>query len=1676
MGETLAGALVTADPKSAANWLALQQVGAKADDAKTEGRWDLVDRGRIAAYAAYQLSPDAPGQATALAALGDMYARHEEWRAALDAYRASLQRADKEDVRATYEDMREKHGFRIADYKVDNESASPRVCFTFSDPLARKVDYSPFVAVSGASSTSISAEDQQLCVEGLKHGERYAIVLRQGLPSDVGESLLKNADYEIYVKDRSPQAHFAGKAYVLPRQGQLGAPLTTVNTAKVALEVYRIGDRNLLATLAREDFLKPMTGSAASTIASNDGQKVWSGAMDVASVLNKDVVTDFPILKAVGKLAPGIYVVTAKPWKEKKPDANEATGDASDDADGELATQWMVVSDIGLGEIASPDGLHVEARSLETAAPLADVELRLVAHNNEVLATVKTDAQGRVKFDPGLARGEGGNAPGMVVATLTDDYNFLNLSQPAFDLTDRGVSGRDPPNVLDAFLTTERGVYRPGETVFLTALLRDEKGVAKPGVALTLVVKRPDDVEYKRASVADQGLGGRAFSIPLVSDAAAGKWSVDAFADPKEPAIGHAEFLIEDYQPERIDFTLKPASSLATPGEPLHIALDAKFLYGSPGAGLDVTGSVKLQAVDGAALPGEPGYVAGMVDDEFTAVDQAFGDKVQTDAKGHADVTADLPEGAAPKPLEAKVVVQVAESGGRSVERVVTLPVKAKGAFLGVKKVFGDSLGGGDEAGFDVIAVGPDGKRLSRKSVTWSLYQLTNDYEWFNSSGRWSFEPVKGSKRIADGSINLAADLPASIKAQVGWGSHRLDVKSADGEQTSFTFEVGWGGSASADTPDNVVVTLDKPTYAAGEEAKLSINSRFAGKASIALVGAQVERFIDVDLKEGDNSATFKVGADWGAGAYAVAITHRPLDVKAKRMPGRALGLVYFGIDDKARKLDIALGAPELIRPRGKLSLPVKVSGLDAGDEAEIVVAAVDLGILNLTHFKTPDPGAYFFGQRKLNAEFRDLYGMLIDGMQGEEGALHVGGDGGAQLEGNLPTQPPLALYSGVVKLDADGKATVEFDVPGFNGTVRLMAMAWSKAKVGSAQADVTVRDPVVVTGTLPRFLNISDRSQLSLDIDNVDGAAGDYVFDLDLHGPLSAEAGALTKTVKLAAHQRTKIAIPLAADAVGDAALDLKISGPGFAATQNYVIGVEAGAADIQRRIVKPFAPGSSETISDDLIADLVPGTGSVAVSASPFGALDAPGLLNALDRYPYGCSEQTVSRAMPLLYVNQLASLENLGVDPKLDDRVRAAIDKVMTRQGSNGAFGLWAAGSDDDLWLDAFVADFLTRARERNFAVPAIGFNSALDHLRNTAVNVADVAPDKGEPIAYALYVLARNGRPVAGDLRYLNDTKLDAFDTPLAKAQIAAALAMLGDRSRAAKTFVKALDALESEQDKGVSRPDYGSTLRDAAGVLALASEAKLTEAEGGVQALLRGGAAMEKARAARVWVSTQEMNWLTLAAEGLAANDALSRFTVDGAPIKGQLHRRFAGYAIGKKLVTIANVGKAASVLTTTVSGAPLTPQPAEAHGYQIERSVFNLDGTKADFKSVTQNQRFVVTLKITEPASLYARALVVDRLPAGLEIDNPALFDSGDIENFAWLKQDFSSTHQEYRDDRFVAAFDRDPGQSAFFSVAYVVRAVAPGRYVYPSATVEDMYRPDRYGRTDFGMIEVKAR
>ncbi|MDB5617410.1 alpha-2-macroglobulin [Tardiphaga sp.] len=1662
-GLTTLGQIVATAPDDSANWLRLARTIFQIRPANSSETTFLLERASTAAYIAYQRAGNGGEEAEALAVLGRAMADRKLWRPALDTLRLSLDLREVADVRGQYERLRDDHGFRLLDYTVDSDSASPRACFQFSEDLAKRVDFAPFLALAGSDKPALTTDDKQLCVEGLKHGERYNINLRAGLPSTVKESLPKSAEFNIYVRDRKPFVRFTGRAYVLPRTGQKGIPLVSVNTPAVTVNVFRIGDRNLINTVIGNDFQTALSKYQLDSLGDERGVKVWTGELATVSTLNTDVTTAFPVDQAIGELQPGVYVMTA---------AAKGPGAGGNDDDGSLATQWFIVSDMGLTAFSGNDGTHVFVNSLASTDPTAKADVRLVARNNEILATKTTDDSGHVLFEAGLAKGEGGLSPALLtVSGEKGDYAFLSLKSNAFDLSDRGVSGRAVPAGADAFVYAERGVYRSGETVYLTALLRDGQGNAVTAGPLTLVVERPDGVEFRRAVLADQGAGGRSLTLPLNSAVPTGTWRVRAFTDPKGASVGETTFMVEDYVADRIEFDISSKDKQISADKPVELKVDGRFLYGAPASGLQLEGDLLVAPASGR--PGFAGYQFGVSDDETTSNERTPIENLpEADSNGVANFPVSLPKPpSSSRPQEAQIFIRMTEAGGRAVERKLVLPVAPNAAMIGVKPLFQDkNIAEGDNAGFDVVFVAPEGTALARSGLRYELLKIESRYQWYRQSSSWNYEPVKSSKRVADGEVNVAADKPARIQVQPQPGRYRLDVKSteADGPVTSVQFDVGWYSDGSADTPDLLETSIDRPEYVSGDTMTVSVNARTAGRLTINVLGDRLLTTQSIQVKEGQSQIKFPVGKDWGSGAYVVATLRRPLDAAAQRMPGRAIGLKWFGIDKKARTLDVALSPPALVRPSTTLKLPVKIGGLNPGEDAKIVVAAVDVGILNLTNYKPPAPDDYYLGQRSMTSEIRDIYGQLIDGMQGTRGQLRTGGDAaGAELQGSPPTQKPLALYSGIVTVGANGTAEINFEIPEFAGTARVMAVAWTATKLGRATADVIVRDPVVLTATLPRFLLSGDKGTMSFDLDNVEGAPGDYTISVKTSGPVKVTGNPAT-TVKLAAKQRSSMALAIDASGAGTAALDVDIKGPnGLTLARHYALDVKAATQILARRSIRTLAKGESLTLTSDMFSDLVSGTGGVSLSVSLSTALDAATILKALDRYPYGCSEQITSRAMPLLYVNDLAAGAHLAMDTSIDQRIRDSIDRLLARQGSNGSFGLWSSGGDD-AWLDAYVTDFLTRAREKGFVVPDVLFRAALDRVRNSVVNAEEPEKDGGRDLAYGLYVLAKNGTAPIGDLRYLADTKLNNLATPIAKSQLAAALALVGDKTRAERVYAAAVDSLTPKPVLTFGRVDYGSALRDAAALVSLASEGNAPRAT-----LTQAVQRVEAARGLTPFTSTQENAWLVLASRALAKEANAMALDVNGSPIKAALYRSYKASEMTGQPIKITNTGDTPVQAVVSVSGSPITPEPAASNGFKIERSYFTLAGEPVDVSKAKQNDRFAVVLKITEAKPEYGHIMVADYLPAGFEIDNPRLVSSGDTGTLDWIEDGEEPENTEFRDDRFTAAIDRKSDDSAIFTVAYVVRAVSPGKYVLPQAYVEDMYNPSRYGRTGTGTVEV---
>jgi uncharacterized protein YfaS (alpha-2-macroglobulin family) len=492
--------------------------------------------------------------------------------------------------------------------------------------------------------------------------------------------------------------------------------------------------------------------------------------------------------------------------------------------------------------------------------------------------------------------------------------------------------------------------------------------------------------------------------------------------------------------------------------------------------------------------------------------------------------------------------------------------------------------------------------------------------------------------------------------------------------------------------------------------------------------------------------------------------------------------------------------------------------------------------------------------------------------------------------------------------------------------------------------------------------------------------------------------------------------------------------------------------------------ANGGAITLDEKLLAGSQPDGALVTVDVSRTRGINTASVLASLDRYPYGCTEQTTSRALPLLYLSDLPGDPGAEDAGDISSRVQEAIYRVLANQSSTGSFGLWNPGYGD-LWLDAYVTDFLTRAREKGFKVREKAMLAALENLQNVLSYDQNVK-DRGGGIAYALYVLARNRRASAGDLRYYADTKMEEFESSMSRAQLGAALALYGDANRSGMAFQSAL--AQARHDKGdLSRSDYGSSLRDAAAMLALASETQpLPQSIPAMVDLVSAKAARDQ------FSTTQENVWMLLAARGVKQTNASMRLAVGGADHAGGYSARTSGDDLAAMPLDIVNRGQEQVLATVNVLAAPLTALPAGGKGFTIERKYYTLDGVETDVSKVRQNDRFVVTLAIVQQNNWAARIVVSDLLPGGFEIDSPKLVGSADLKSFEWLGN-ASAAHSEFRADRFVAAFDVRAGGNREFSAAYVVRAVSPGKFTQPAAVVEDMYRPQFTARTTEGQIDV---
>ncbi|WP_306524294.1 alpha-2-macroglobulin [Dokdonella sp.] len=1575
-------------------------------------------------------------------------------------------------------------GFGIAAASAAMHDGSLAINLEFSQPLVGTQAFDTLIAVKddkGAKvegSWSLADDSKTLYFPFVQADRSYSVQIKGELAAADGKTLGSEVTKEVYSGPMEPNAAFASQGNVLPSRDTRGLPVVSVNVKDVDIEFLRVRDGEVANFFSRYQKngkrgtweLDPQYGwgNNAPPIV-QIAESVYANRFALTGKDNERALNYIPIQNVSQLAQPGLYFAVMKP-----------AGTFQD----EKETAFFFVSDIGLHIRSYGKSLFVHAASLKSGAPIGSVELSVLDDKGETVVAGKTDGNGNAELAYSFKSGH------VLVGRSGRDVSLLPFNQSALDLSDFAVAGRKQA-WFDVFAWSDRDLYRPGETIAMSALLRDFDGNPIKPQPLFVTLKQPDGREYATAQLEPRDLNYFEWSKLIPADAPTGRWQVEFRTDPKsKEATQGMSLRIEEFLPERLKLDLTTQQDTIKPGDPFKLEVQGDYLYGAPASGNRFTARLTL-AVDQHPVEAQKDYYFGdptieVPEQADDVVDEALDD----DGKLEAEIALkDAPS--TKSPIAAIISGSVHETGGRAVTRTLKRTIWPADALVGVRPLF-DIKDGADargRAGFELIRSDAKGNLVAGTGLRIALIREYRDFHWtFDKESGWHFDYVQRYEEAEKREISAEAGKAVKFDVAVDWGNYRLEVFDPSTQLTTrLPFYAGWNwddqNRGKEARPDKVKLSLDKAAYRAGDTLKVTVTPPQAGPGMLLVESDHLLYTKNIDARPG---AVFEIPVtkDWERhDVYVTALVFRGGSAAEKITPARAVGEAWVKMDRSDRKIEVAIDAPKQMKPETDLPVTVKAPAL-AGKKAYVTVSAVDVGILNITRFARPDANAWFFAQRALGIDAYDLYARIIESFDGATARLRYGGDMalGPLPQARRPTAKVLTvdLFSGAVALDAKGEAKLALKMPDFNGTVRVTALVFGENQYGGTDSETIVRAPLVAEISTPRVLAPGDKSNLTLDLQNFSGSAREFAVKVSADKPLAVAQG--ERKVKLEDGAKTTLNFPLTAlSGYGVGKIRVLASGGDIKVDRHFEMVVRAAWPSVMRSSARQIDKLEAISLGSSSIDGLLPDSAIARLTVSSLPPLPFATVLHDLLRYPYGCIEQTTSKGYGSLLLDaklaQNLHTEGLG-DAERKARVDGAIGRISSMQIPNGNFSMWGGDSYINEYITPYVVEFLEDARDAGFLVPEDLLQKSLNRLNDDLLS-------GGTPFygyehsdhlrfanqAYAGYVLARVNHAPLGTLRALFDNERGKSLTALPLVHLGIALKLMGDAPRAQK-------AIEEAFAKKVDRPwylgDYGSELRDTALMIALAHKYQLSKPE--YEARVFDLARTITSRNNQSWhyYSTQEQ--IAVARLGKALIDDGDK-VVSGTLSIGATSTEISPDRLWSRRFTASDLAAGARFMpqgdlplytSIDVVGVPRTAPPAEDHYVAIKRSLYTLDGKAWEPAPLKEGDSLIVGLRIDAREEM-PDALLTDLLPGGLEIENFNLTDAKqwvdvvvDGITIADRAQAAEVRHEEFRDDRYVAALNLHKGQSAH--VFYLVRAVSPGTFQVPPPLVEDMYRPQVRG------------
>ncbi len=1515
----------------------------------------------------------------------------------------------------------------------------------------------PYVKVEPETDYRLSAERNVLLLTGgFAPGARYKLEVAKGLPAIDGAVLREPFTATLHFSNLPESVDFQSQGTFLSRAGLRNLAIETVNVSRVRLAIDRVYRNNLFYLLQWGDDFNSTHTYYGGGIAHSLGDRLVDKTVSIEGERNRKLTTVVSLDDHVDADAPGLYRVAVS-----RPDHWSA------------AQRWLLVTDLGAVAKQGEGEFLLWALSHRDLRPIAGARVELVSDQNQTIASGTTDGEGLWRFRDAAALEK--HRPFVATLAKGDDFSFVYLDRMRIDTTGLDVGGAArAAGGYSAFLYGERDLYRPGETVRGVALVRDRDLEPAPAMPVLLRLRDSSGRELETRALELDGRGLVAFEWSMPAYALTGRQSLELVI--AEEVVGRYDFQLEEFVPDRIKVEVRPATRSVAPGQALAYGVAGHYLFGPPAAGLATETRVRLTDSTFASRR-HPDF-------DFRNPDRSFSDREisrkeeRLNEAGEASFEVELPpERRVPSSLSAVITARVQEQGGRGVTALTRLEVHPYPYFLGLRRPTGGYPDLGEAIELDWVAVTPDGTdaRAGRLEAELILDRWQTVLRR-TPAGTFRYESARDSVTVARQEIAAGRSSGVVTFTANQYGSHRIVLTDPDsGASTAVRFYTGgWGYSPWAvENPDRLELELDRDEYAPGEIATLQVRAPFSGRLLVAVERHGIDTLRSYQLTGNTATLTLPVRADWRPNAYVTATLVRAVETIEPGSVGRAYGAVPIAVDRAANRLAVTVDVPEETRSGSRLEV-----GVSAARGAAVTVAAVDEGILQLIAQKTPDPFEFFYRKLRLGVSSFDTFSLLLPEIEG--GAPAGGGDGLAGPAQYVRTESirrvkPVAFWSGVLETDAAGRARAVFELPEFAGAVRVMAVAADRHRFGAADATTRVRDPLVLAPTLPRILSLGETLEVPVTLRNDTGRPGRFALELTATGA-AAVAGEPGRTLEIpsAAERTAYFAVETGLEE-GFAEFTLTARGNGEGARATVEVGVRPDLPPEADSVAGALAQSTLELPSPD--ARFRPGSVTRDVRIGKLPLVRFGRQLGDLLRYPYGCLEQILSQAFPLIYLEELArELEPELLDPEKGgaepaELVADALRRIAYHQVPGGGFALWPGGHTAHPWSSVYTGHYLVEAERAGHAVDPQLVAGALDFARRQARAEERYGSEDLERTAYALYVLARAGEAELGVMDFLRERHARNLGRS-SRALLAAAYASVGNRDAVGEL----IDGIEDvERVQRAAGDNFRSVIRDRALLLLALLDAE--PASPHIPALVdRLGRDAEELQR---W-NTQEISFTLIALGQLVSRQAdrrpfagtawagsktLGRFSSDRTAV-------FAGVTAGGPIKIVLDEGYEPGSAFYSVTTRGIVRDAAfkpSARGLEVERQLLDRDGGAIDPSAVTQGDLIVVKTRVRSTSGLLPNVVVEQLLPSGLEVENPRLATT---ESLPWVSDaNLEPASLDLRDDRVLIFVDLPPNQ--WQNLYSLVRAVTPGTFRLPPIHAEAMYNPALRATGPRGMLTV---